>query len=232
MTPTVTAKAARQPRRTQRQRRDATVAKLIDGAITALTELGFVRATVKEICARAGVSDGGMFRHFDTRLDLIIAAAESIAQRTAGDIEHRVATAEVGDQALPVVIAVLRESARSSGNRVWHELLAAARTDDELRRRLEPTTRRYIHDVRRCVARLPGMDAIPPEQFDLWLPLLIHLFDGEAIFSIVAPNPQAEDRLLDFVTNRLLTDAVARPASTKDLTHTPTRLRDRGFGLT
>ncbi len=195
----------RQPRRTQQQRREATIGKLIDAAISALIEVGFVRASVKEICARAGVSDGGLFRHFDTRLDLIVAAAETIAQRAITDFEQQVTTAELGEEPLRPVISLLRDSARAPSNRAWHELLAAARTDQELRSRLKPCTRRYIHDVRRVTADLPGMASIPPEQFDLWLPLLLHLFDGEAIFSVVAPNPQAEDRLLDFVTSLALT---------------------------
>jgi AcrR family transcriptional regulator len=199
------------PRRTQRQRREATIAKLIDAAIGALIDVGFVRATVKEICTRAGVSEGGLFRHFDTRLGLIVAAAENVAQRVVADLEREITTTDLGGQPLANVVSILRDTIRAPNNRVWHELGAAARTDSELRRRLEPSTRRYMHDLHRLVAHLPGMDSLPRDQFDLWLPLLLHLFDGEAIFSVVAPNPQAEDRLLKFVTD-LITTPTRQPS--------------------
>jgi AcrR family transcriptional regulator len=204
-----TATAADRPRRTQRERREATIAKLIKAAVDALVEVGFGGASVKEICARAGVSDGGLFRHFDTRLDLIVAAADHIAQHEIADARARIEALPAAEQPLELVIRELRESVRSPRNRVWHELLAAARTHTELRERLEPSARRYIQAVRGLFADLPGVQAISPEHRDVWLALLLHLFDGEAIFAVVAPNPRAEQRLLEFVASLVLTDTTA-----------------------
>lgn len=172
-------------------------------------EVGYARASVKEICARAKVSDGGLFRHFETRLDLIVAAAEHIAKEEIAGVRGRMATVSPDARSLPAAVRELRESIRSPRNRVWHELLAAARTDEGLRQCLEPVTRGYIQDVRRLFAELPGVDAIAPEHRDLWLTLLLHLFDGEAIFAVVVPNPRAEQRLLEFATQLVLADAQA-----------------------
>lgn len=160
------------------------------------------------------MSDGALFGHFKTRLDLIGAAAEAIARGTVSDLEQQIETTDFGDEPLRVVIAMVRDGARSPSSRVWHELLAAARTDEALRGHLEPLTRQYIHDLRRVLSGLPGFDALPAEDFDLWLPLLLHLFDGEAIFSVVAPNPEAEARLLGFVTNIALSYTQADPQTT------------------
>ena len=60
-------------RRTQGERSAATVAKLIQATIEAIVEVGYAGASTREICDRAGISQGGLFRHFPTRRDLIVA---------------------------------------------------------------------------------------------------------------------------------------------------------------
>ena len=62
-------------RRTQAERREATIGKLVEATIGCLAELGYSGTSTGAICKRAGVSQGGMFRHFGTRLELIAAAA-------------------------------------------------------------------------------------------------------------------------------------------------------------
>ena len=47
-------------RRSQNERTAATIARLLEATMTAIVELGYSRATVREICARAGVSQGGL----------------------------------------------------------------------------------------------------------------------------------------------------------------------------
>ncbi|MEV6426910.1 helix-turn-helix domain-containing protein [Nocardia sp. NPDC051463] len=44
----------------------------VPGPIAAIGEEGYQRATVQEICGRAALSAGAMFRHFDSGLDLIV----------------------------------------------------------------------------------------------------------------------------------------------------------------
>src|SRR5262249_59611980 len=96
-------------RRTQRQRREATIAKLLDATLAALIDVGYTRASIKEICLRAGVSDGGLFRHFQSRLDLILAAADHIAQRELENIRRQVAKADLGAEPPAVIGPIVRE---------------------------------------------------------------------------------------------------------------------------
>src|SRR5262249_60873629 len=100
-----------------------------------------------------------------------------------------------------------RGADRAPSARVWPGLLAPARTPGQLRPRLEPVTRRCTHPLRELFAELPGFKKLPRESFELWLPRLVHLFDGEVIFSVVLPNPEAEDRLLAFVTTLMIASA-------------------------
>ena len=59
-------------RRTQAERRAATIERLVDASIAVLAESGYAGASVKAICDHAGVSQGALFRHFETRLELLV----------------------------------------------------------------------------------------------------------------------------------------------------------------
>jgi AcrR family transcriptional regulator len=184
-------------RRTQQQRRDATVGKLVDATIATLVELGYARTSVSEICSRAGVSHGGLFRHYDTRLSLVIAAAEEVARRQVAGFSERFGT-EVGPETtLRAALVMLRESARAPMNAVWYELLNAARTDQELRDRLEPVARRYYADMDALASTLPYAASFPHENFALGVRLAVHCFDGEALQWNAAPEPGFEAGLLE-----------------------------------
>ena len=65
-------------RRTQQERREGTIRKLLDAAAETLIEVGYSEASVQRICARAEVSQGALFRHFASRG---IASASSRCRR-------------------------------------------------------------------------------------------------------------------------------------------------------
>jgi len=50
--------------------------KLLDASLSLIRERGFAATTVDELCARAGVTKGGFFHHFDSKDALGVAAAE------------------------------------------------------------------------------------------------------------------------------------------------------------
>ena len=79
------------PRRTQQERRETTIKKLLQATIDSLREVGFVRTTVKEICKRAGVSHGALFRFFPSVLDLVLAASEEVGRRHIAEFHARFA---------------------------------------------------------------------------------------------------------------------------------------------
>ena len=68
-------------RRSQEERTATTIARLLDATINAIVEIGYSRATIREICDRAGVSQGGLFRHFPTRKDLLVATLQELHDR-------------------------------------------------------------------------------------------------------------------------------------------------------
>ena len=81
---------------TQAERRAATRSTLLDAAAEVLVERGLAGFTTTAVTDRAGVSNGALFRHFPTRLDLIAATVEHVLVRlrttyetTFGDLPDR-----------------------------------------------------------------------------------------------------------------------------------------------
>jgi AcrR family transcriptional regulator len=178
--------------------------RVVDAAIEALCELGYARTSVTEIGARAGVSQGGMFRHFDSRLDVVVAAAEAVCERQLVEFRARLAGT---DGSLRALLELTRAACRAPINAAWHELLGAARTDPQLRARLEPTITRYYGRIVELAREQPTVLAVPDDRLRTLVMTVIHTFDGEALARTVHPEPEQDEirlRLLEELLAPLL----------------------------
>ncbi|MFE3189883.1 TetR/AcrR family transcriptional regulator [Nocardia sp. NPDC059240] len=180
-------------RRTQAERTASTKAALVDATIATIAEIGYYRASLGEICARAGVSKGGLFRHFDSRLALVVEVAEEVGRR------HLAGFRALGDAPVGEMLALTRSQSRAEINAVWFELLVAARTDGELREQLTPVAARLYAAVDE-LAVVPSSGAgVDPAVLRLMGTSLVHMFDGEAVLREVLPRPELEDARLQAV---------------------------------
>ncbi|MGH3524478.1 MAG: TetR/AcrR family transcriptional regulator, partial [Mycobacterium sp.] len=147
--------------RTQQQRREATIARLLDVNIATIIEVGYARASAKTIARRAGVSDGALFRHFDTMGDFMAATAYEALHRQLDLFTKRVAEIPDGQPALSAVLTILRDITRNQTSAVMYELMIAARTDEKLRATLQDVLAEYSAKIYDTARALPGADAIP-----------------------------------------------------------------------
>jgi AcrR family transcriptional regulator len=191
------------PRRTQQERREATIRKLLDATIESLLAVGYSRTTVKEICKRSGVSHGGLFRFFPSLLDLIVATAEECARRQIASFEQQFAHLKHDENPLIAALHLLRSACRSSLNTVSYELLLAARTDAKLRRALQKPAKRYLDAIRATAENIPGLDAIPAETREVLLFTAINTFDGETLMRTVLPQPELEEKKMELLIGLL-----------------------------
>ncbi len=190
-------------RRTQQQRREATIGKLLDATIDALLTVGYGGTTVKAICERAGVSHGGLFRHFPSVIALVLAASEEVGRRQIAEFEARFAA--MGDVADPIVAALglLRDACRSPANTVFYELLVAARTDPQLAAALGPSTQAYYSAILDAAKSVPGVAQIPEAMLEPLLFGVVHMFDGESLTRTVLERPDAEAKRLELLGSAL-----------------------------
>lgn len=173
--------------RTQQERREETVARLLDASIATIIEVGYARASAATIARRAGVSDGALFRHFPTMGDFMAATAHEVMRRQLALISKRVADIPADAPALEQVLEVLGDVTGNDTNSVLYEMLVAARTDEKLRVALQEVLQTYTAQIHGLAHNLPGVETLPQQSFDAVVVMLMNVLDGAAILGRVLP---------------------------------------------
>ena len=189
--------------RTQQQRREATVARLLDASIATIVEVGYARASAAVITKRAQLSEGALFRHFETMGDFIAATAQEALRRQLEEFTKRVAEIPIDAPALEAVLTILRDITGNSTNAVLYELMIAARTDEKLRATLQDVLGEYgakIYDAGRA---LPNTDEIPEGRFAALVAIIMNTFEGAAIVRAVLPQPHIEAQRISLLVSLL-----------------------------
>jgi len=181
------------PRPTQKQRRERTVGRVVNATIEALGEVGYPRTSVTEIGARAGVSQGGMFRHFSTRLDMVMAAAREITNRQLSTYGQQLGRT---DATLRDLLEFTREASRAPVNAAWQELLTAARTDAALRAHLAPLVADYRRRIVEFARAQPVLAGVPDSVLEPVVLTIVQSFDGDALAWNVLPQAEHDETRL------------------------------------
>ncbi len=189
--------------RTQQQRREETVARLLDASIDTIVEVGYARASAAVIAKRAQVSDGALFRHFPTMGDFMAATAHEVMRRQLGLFSKRVAEIPADQPALEAAVKIFWDVSANATNTVVFELLVAARTDEKLRATLQDVIAEYAANIRDTAKALPGADEFPEDTFTALVAILTNSFIGTAIVRAVLPQPEMEERQIQLLTELL-----------------------------
>jgi AcrR family transcriptional regulator len=180
-------------RRTQAERREATIRKILDAAVESLVESGYAGPSMQLVATRAGVSIGGLFRHFPTREALMVAAAEDAMRQILDRYARAFAALQPVEDSLVLALRLLRDTTRSRINQVWLELVHACRTDAALRKALKPLAKRYADEIERLArALLPDLAVALGDDFPLLVDTVISVFDGEQLHRFVHGRPELE----------------------------------------
>ena len=167
------------------------MAKLLDATITCLIEHGYRDTSTARICRRAGVSQGGLFRHFPTRTALIAAATDEIVRRHEVGLRALIELPGPISDRMDGVVTYIREAARSPLTGAWREVLVAARTNAELREAVVPAVQHFEDVVLDVAAIIQGAPA-DSHAFGTLLLSVMHMFDSEATTVPILGSPAIE----------------------------------------
>jgi AcrR family transcriptional regulator len=198
--------------RTQQQRREETVGRLLDACIATIVEIGYARASAAVIAKRAGVSVGALFRHFETMGDFMAATASEVLRRQLESFTKQVAEIPPDRPALEAALSILRDITGSPTNAVLYELMIAARTDEKLRETLQHELGQYAAKIRDAARALPGAESFPEDTLPVLVALMTNVFDGAAVVEGVLPQPEIAAQRIP-VLMALLTAALPNPGS-------------------
>jgi AcrR family transcriptional regulator len=181
------------PRRRQ-ARSVATRERLLDAAIETFVAQGYAALTTTEVCRRARLSQGALFKHFSSKAGLVGATAERLFAALIEDF--RAAFAELPRQG-DGLGAALRQLVRTFGERrllAALELYTAARTDPVLRAQLAPVLARHHANLLREARELFPRAAAANPDFDAIVDGVIAALQGAALGGLVHEDPEAARR--------------------------------------
>jgi AcrR family transcriptional regulator len=229
---------------TQEERRRVTRERLIEAATEVLVAQGSAGFTTTEVGRRAGLSQGAIFKHFATKADLLAATVEAIfaglVTRYEGEFVARAAvagdaTGEVGpgpgteDAALTARLhtglELLWDVFQDPRLLAAYDLFAAARTDEDLQRDLQPVVRAHVANLHALAQVLfPEAAAVDADRLRDAVDLAAATMQGLVLNRLAVADPEVEDRvralLHRWVGDRLL-ELVGAPVPTAPTTTIP-----------
>ncbi|HSQ66988.1 MAG TPA: helix-turn-helix domain-containing protein [Polyangiaceae bacterium] len=188
----------RKPRRTQAERREGTIRKVLDAAIESILESGYAGTSMQIVATRAGVSIGGLFRHFPTREALMVAVGQDVARQILARYTSAFESLHETEDPLVLALRLLRDTCRSRINQVWLELVHASRTDAALKKALAPVWKEYskqIEDLARAL--LPDLAESLGDKFGLLVDTVVAIFDGEQLHRMLYADRALEAERID-----------------------------------
>ncbi|MFD0112533.1 TetR/AcrR family transcriptional regulator [Streptomyces sp. NPDC058320] len=200
--------------RTRQEQAAGTRALILGAAIDCLVEHGYSGASTLAIQARAGVSRGRLLHHFPSRDELLVAAAQHLADVTLAQVEKDM-TAQLADEpegprrtdrCIELIWDTLRESHFWAAMELW----IAARTNPALAAALRPHERGLGAVVRSVVDSVWGPTVRAHPQYPQLSELLLTSMRGVALVYGFEDRPAATDphlALWKSLAHRLLDDA-------------------------
>ena len=107
------------------------------------------------------------------------------------------------------LLRMVGQLARDDVATVWAEITVAARTDPELRERVEPAIDARWALIRAAAAAFPGLAVMEADRRDVWLQLMRGTIELAPLIEPVLPS--GDDEELDERRNRALLDSGRPP---------------------
>jgi len=216
--------------RQEQERSRITRQRLMEAALSALSELGWAGATMTVIAERAGVSRGACQHHFPTRADLVAAAVEYVGSQQVEEVLRRSARLPTDERRTEAILHMLAGVYLSPLFTAAVQLWVAAVADPELRAQLTPLEARTGREFHRLTVKLLDVDDRDSEVREL-IQATLDLLRGLALANLLRDDSARRKKVLHRWALTLDAALDARRSRKADVTlfgfrNTPTRARD------
>lgn len=162
-----------------------------------LCEKGYGATSTPDVAAQAGVSRGALTHHFPRKVDLVVAALEFAYDGVLAELGAVAAGEDKPGTKIAALLDALWEMAESPAFVAGFELIAAARTDGELRARFDPYMNRFNDGMQAWWAGLTNDLPADPVARAVVLDLTVSMIRGEAMrmrFDRSEPRDEAKKK--------------------------------------
>lgn len=177
-------------RRTQAERRTATRGRLLEAAVGCLEERGYAATTTQEVCRRAGLSQGALFKHYPTKSALLVAAVERLYSELRADFRRGIAAAEQRSDRIRGALELLAAIFARPDVAASLELHMAARTDQALREALAPVVEQHRREILELARELFPAASTHNPRFDTYVDLVLSMLQGALVGALARPSPE------------------------------------------
>ena len=184
--------ATREP---QQERSRATRQRLLEAAVDGLAELGWARATVAVVSARAGVSRGAAQHHFPTREALFTAALEYMAAERIAELRRRGAALPAGTRHTAAVVEMLVGIYVGPLFRAALQVWVQAAADESLRTLVVPLEVRLARETHAIAVDLLGVDEARPGVRET-VQGLLDMARGLGLADLLTDDSKRRDRIV------------------------------------
>lgn len=188
----------------QAERRATTRQALLEAAAEQLVAEGLVGFTTAGVTHRAGLSNGALFSHFPTRLELLAATVEHILANLRHDYETTFSTIAGAETSPDTVIELLWSSMNHPSFGAVLGVYTQARTDTELLHAIHDIVVRhgsFVGEINRRVARTLAPDPVRAARLTTLGQLTIIAMQGMVISHMVGASMGGERDLVRAFAN-------------------------------
>jgi AcrR family transcriptional regulator len=188
----------RRGRRTQEERTATMRNRLLQATIDCLVDEGYANTTTTAVVERAGVSRGAILHHFPTKADLVASAVEYAFQLRIQAFRDNFARLPKDERLVEAVLDALWKEINSPTHHAWLELVVAARTDKDLRKKLAPVAMMWADSVDVTYREIFGIPREPGKHPHAIAPIVTFtILEGLTLEKIArADDPTLEKRVI------------------------------------
>lgn len=178
----------------------ATRRRLLRACVASLAERGLAGTPTTEVCRRAGVSQGALFKHFPTKHALLAAAVEDLFASLVSEYRRGLAAVSASEDRVGAAVRLLWAIMTRPSLHAVFELMLAGRCDPGLRRALEAVQARHHENLLSAARELFPRAAADGADLEAMLDVVLSAMQGASLGALVLSDPDAAARRLEFLT--------------------------------
>lgn len=170
------------------ERRNATIVRLIDSAITTIAEFGYADATAERIARRIDMSPGALFAHFSTMNEFMVQVVHEVVLRQNSLM--KMAVPQGASLSFIEIAEALISLASAPNSWVLNDLMNVGRTNQRLHDAIGGAMTQYLVDTTELFRQESALDDWPTEDLTALISITTEMTLGACLTRTFQESPE------------------------------------------